>query len=120
MHDIAADTTVGYGRTYRANSTSQIGVVPIGYAEGVPRAASNRGHVLVGGVKCPIAGRVCMNMLMVDVSEVANARAGMPVTLVGSDGDAQLSFDDWATWSNTINYEMTARIPAAMPRTYIG
>ena len=120
VHDIPADTTVGYGRTYRANSDSRIGVVPIGYADGVPRAASNRGHVLVDGVRCPIAGRVCMNVLMIDVSDVANAHAGMPVTLVGNDGDLQISLDDWATWSNTINYEMAARLPVALPRTYIG
>ncbi len=119
VHDIKPETSVGYGRTYRANSTSRIGVLPIGYAEGIPRAASNRGFVLVGGVQCPIAGRVCMNMTMVDVTDVPGAHPGMTVTLVGTDGDAQITLDDWGTWSNTINYEMAARLPAQLPRTYV-
>ncbi len=119
VHDVEPGTSVGYGRTYRANSASRIGVLPIGYAEGIPRAASNRGFFLIGGVKCPIAGRVCMNMTMVDVTDVPNAHPGMTVTLVGADGDARITLDDWGTWSNTINYEMTARLPANLPRTYV-
>lgn len=120
VHDIEPGTSVGYGRTYRANSASRIGVLPIGYAEGVPRAVSNRGFVLIGGVRCPIAGRVCMNMTMVDVSDVENPHPGMPVTLVGTDGDAEITLDDWGTWSNSINYEMAARLPSGIARTYIG
>ena len=119
VHDIEPDTSVGYGRTYRANSASRIGVLPIGYAEGIPRAASNRGFVLVGGVKCPIAGRVCMNMTMIDVTDVPNAHPGTIVTLVGSDGDAHITLDDWGTWSGSINYELAARLPEQLPRTYV-
>ena len=65
VRDVSPETSVGYGRTYRTTSQSRIGVLPIGYAEGIPRAASNRGAVLVDGRRCPIVGRVCMNMTMV-------------------------------------------------------
>ena len=119
VRDVAPETSVGYGRTYRTTSESRIGVLPIGYAEGIPRAVSNRGAVLVAGRRCPIVGRVCMNMTMVDVSSVPNAIPGMPVTLIGRDGDAMLTAEDWADWAGTIDYEIVARLPRELPRTYV-
>jgi alanine racemase len=120
VRDLPAGTPVGYGCTYETTRQSRIGVLPIGYAEGIPRAVSNRGAVLVGGRRAPIVGRVCMNMTMVDVTDVPNAHPGQTVTLIGRDGDARLGAEDWADWAGTIAYEIVARLPAEIPRNYSG
>lgn len=118
VREVEPETSIGYGRTYRTTATSRIGVVPIGYSEGIPRAVSNRGAVLVGGKRCPIVGRVCMNMTMVDVTGVTEAAPGSRVTLIGRDGDAILRAEDWADWAQTIDYEIVTRLPRELPRIY--
>jgi alanine racemase len=118
VRDVEPETSIGYGRTYRTTATARIGVLPIGYAEGIPRAVSNRGAVLVRGKRCPIVGRVCMNMTMIDVTGVTEAAPGMPVTLIGPDGDAVLRAEDWADWAQTIDYEIVTRLPRELPRSY--
>ncbi len=120
MHDIAAGTSVGYGRAYVADGPRRIGVLPIGYAEGVPRAASDRAFVLVAGERCPIVGRVCMDMTMIDVSHVRTAAPGSFVTLIGNDEGTALSADDWGSWCDTISYEIVARLPERIPRSFTG
>ncbi len=117
---VEAGTTVGYGRTFTAPDAMTLGVLPIGYAEGVPRAASNRGAVLVGGVRCPIVGRVCMDMTMIDVSAVREPHPGMEAVLIGADGSETISADDWGTWCGTISYEIVARLPKELPRAFAG
>lgn len=118
VRDVEPETSIGYGRTYRTTAATRIGVVPIGYAEGIPRAVSNRGAVLVGGKRCPIVGRVCMNMTMIDVTGVTEAAPGSSVTLIGRDGDAILRAEDWADWAQTIDYEIVTRLPRELPRIY--
>jgi alanine racemase len=118
VREVPAGTSVGYGCTYHTERPSRIGVLPIGYAEGIPRAVSNRGAVLVAGVRVPIVGRVCMNMTFVDVTDVPAAMPGATVTLIGDDGAATLSADDWASWAQTIGYEIVARLPAEIPRIH--
>lgn len=118
VRDLPAETSVGYGRTYRTRTYARIGVLPIGYAEGIPRAASNRGAALVAGRRCPIVGRVCMNMTMIDITGVDGAQPGSPVTLIGRDGDDALSAADWGAWADTIDYEIVARLPREVPRVY--
>ncbi len=120
VRDVPAGTPVGYGCTYETARPSRIGVLPIGYAEGIPRAASNRGAVLVGGRRAPIVGRVCMNMTMIDVTDVPTAHPGQTVTLIGRDGEERLVAEDWADWTDTIAYEIVARLPAEIPRNYTG
>ena len=120
VREVEAGTTVGYGRTFTAPKRTTIGILPIGYAEGIPRAASNRGRVLVSGMRCPIVGRVCMDMTLVDVGGVRDPYPGMKVTLIGSDGPEAIGADDWGEWSGTISYEIVARLPANIPRTFIG
>jgi alanine racemase len=118
VRDVPAGTSVGYGCTYHTERPARIGVLPIGYAEGIPRAVSNRGAVLVGGVRAPIVGRICMNMTLVDVTAARGAHAGQPVTLIGRDGAERLGADDWAAWAETIGYEIVARLPAEIPRVF--
>ncbi len=118
VHDVPAHAPVGYGCAYHTKRPSRIGVIPIGYAEGLPRNAGDRGHVLIAGVRCRIVGRVCMNMAFVDCTEAPHAHAGSPVTLIGSDGGAHIGADDLAAAVGTIAYEIVARLPASIPRTF--
>lgn len=116
---IAAGAAVGYGNTFHAPREMRIGIVPLGYADGIPRALSNRGAFAVDGIRCPIVGRIAMNMTFVDITHAPRAHVEMPVTLIGIDGEANVSADDWAHWAETINYEIVARLPSELPRVYL-
>jgi alanine racemase len=96
----------------------QIGVVPLGYADGIPRALSNKGSVLIDGERASIIGRVAMNMFFVDLTHAPGAHVSSTVTLIGRDGDQELSVDDWAIWADSINYEIVTRLPVTLPREY--
>jgi alanine racemase len=117
-HTIDAHTSVGYGRTWRAPRRSRIATLPIGYAEGLPRAAGNAAHALVRGVRVPLVGRVCMNMAFLDVTDVPAAAIGDTVTLIGRDGAETISAEDLGAACETIGYEIVARLPAHLPRRY--
>jgi alanine racemase len=120
VRSIPAGASVGYGGTFHAPRDMRIGVVPVGYADGVPRALSNRGAFVVDGMRCPIVGRVAMNMTEIDLTHAPNARVGSTVTLIGRDGDSTVTTDDWAEWAGTINYEIVTRLPSELPREYVG
>ncbi len=119
VRTIAAGASVGYGGSFHAPRDMRIGVVPAGYADGIPRALSNRGAFAVDGALCPIAGRVAMNMTQIDLTLAPNARAGSAVTLIGRDGGTTISADDWATWADTINYEIVTRLPSEVRREFL-
>lgn len=118
VREVEAGEPVGYGTSFHAPRRMPLGVVPLGYADGIPRALSNKGAVLVDGERAPIVGRVAMNMLFVDLSRVRDARVGSTVTLIGRDGDAEISADDWAAWCETINYEIVTRLPSTLTRVF--
>jgi alanine racemase len=118
VHDVAAHIPVGYGCAYHTKRPSRIGVLPIGYAEGLPRNAGDGGSVLVAGARCRIVGRVCMNMTFVDLTDAPGARAGSGVTLIGTDGDVTIGAADLAAATGTIAYETVARLPAHVPRSF--
>jgi alanine racemase len=118
LHDIEAGASVGYGRTWRAARPSRIATLPIGYAEGLPRNAGNAAHVLVRGTRVPLVGRVCMDMAFADVTGVPGVAAGDVVTLIGADGPASIAAEELAAACGTIGYEIVARLPADVPRTY--
>lgn len=109
---VPTGTAVGYGSTFRAKRPMLVGVVPVGYADGYDRHGSNRAWVMIRGRRAPVIGRVCMNLMMVDLSRVPNAKAGLEVTLIG-DG---VSADDIADCTGTINYTVTTMINASIPR----
>lgn len=116
---IPEGTGVGYGHTYRAPGTRTIALVPAGYADGVSRALGcGVGKVLVRGIAVPIVGRVSMDQITLDVSDVPEARAGDEVVLIGQQGGAVLSADDHASATQTISYEVLAGIAARVPRLY--
>ncbi len=118
LREIGHGEPVGYGCTWRAAHPSRIATLPLGYAEGLDRGLSNRGSVLVGGRRCPIVGRICMDMCMADVTEVLDAHVGQQATLLGRDGAEEITADDLAAWSGTIAYEVLARLPLHLPRNY--
>jgi alanine racemase len=112
---VAAGDTVGYCRTWRAEAPARIATVAAGYADGVQRAQSNRGTVLIGGVRCPIVGLVSMDQIGVDVSEVDGVRAGDEVTLFGPG----LGADEVAAVVGTIPHEVLCAVSARLPRVVV-
>ena len=106
---------VSYGRTFKAEKEMKIATVAAGYADGYPRALSNNGYVLINGKKANILGRVCMDQMLVDVTDIENAKMGDEVLLFGKD----LSVDILAEKTNTINYEIVCGISPRVPRVII-
>ena len=106
---------VSYGRTFKAEKEMKIATVAAGYADGYPRALSNNGFVLINNKKAPILGRVCMDQMLVDVTDIENAKMGDEVLLFGKD----LSVDILAEKTNTINYEIVCGISPRVPRVII-
>jgi len=116
---VPAGFCVSYGRTYVTNRSSVIATIPVGYADGYSRAFSNKADVLVGGKRCPVAGRVTMDMLMVDVTNVKGVSTGDEVVLIGKQGKEQITAEELAKLENTINYEITCKIGARVPRVSV-
>ena len=114
---VAAGATVGYDLTFRATSDRRIGILPLGYYDGYDRGLSNHGAVLVRGRRAPIAGRVAMNMCMVDVTGI-DAVEGDEVVLIGEQNGATITADEVAAWADTIAYEILARIHPSLPRRF--
>lgn len=116
VKQVAPGEYVGYGRTFRTTHRTVLAVIPVGYYDGYDRKASNLAHVLINGVRCQVRGRVCMNMFMVDVTDVPMAKPGDEVVLLGRQCDERITAEDLASWFDTINYEVTTRINENIPR----
>jgi alanine racemase len=110
--------TVSYNRTFVAKRRSRIAVLPIGYADGYSRRLSNRGLVLIQGQRAPVVGLVCMDMVMVDVTEVPGTHVGDEVILIGRQGQETIWADELAEWTDTIPYEILCAIGPRVPRVY--
>ena len=110
--------SVGYGLTFTADKDTEIATVPIGYADGYPRALSNKGRVIINGNYASIVGRICMDMFMIDVSGM-NVSVGDEVILIGSDGDLSISADELAALTGTISYEILCGVGKRIPRKYV-
>jgi len=109
---------ISYGRTFVTKRESIIATLPIGYADGYSRALSNRGEAIVRGIRAPVVGRVCMDMCMLDVTDVADAREGDDVVLIGCQGGERITADDIAARTGTIAYEVLCGISDRVPRIY--
>jgi alanine racemase len=116
---VPAGAYVGYGRTFRTTHDTRIAIVPVGYHEGYDRRLSNTAHVLVRGVRAPVRGRVCMNMMMVDVTDVPNVVEGDVATLIGRDGDEHVPAEQLAAWMGSINYEVVSRLHPSLRRVIV-
>jgi alanine racemase len=119
VHEVAKGVGVSYGFEWRADRPSIVGLVPFGYADGMPRSAQNGGFVLIQGHRAPIIGRVAMDQFMVDLTDLPDCLVGTPVTIIGRDGDSQITADDIAAWTGTISYEILCRISPRVPRVYL-
>jgi alanine racemase len=111
--------TVGYGRTWTALRTTSLAVLPVGYADGYGRCLGNRSRVIIRGRFAPVVGRVCMNVSMVDVTDVPDVRVGDDVVLIGRQGGIGVTVEELAELSDTINYEFLARLSPDIPRTVV-
>lgn len=118
VREVPPGTRVGYGGTWCAMRPSRIATVPLGYADGYHRLASNRAHMLLRGRPVPVAGRVCMDHVMLDVTDVPGAAVGDLVTAFGPTREATLGADRVAGWSETIPYEVLTAVGKRVPRRY--
>lgn len=116
---LPAGTPISYGCTYVTEKDSVIATVMAGYADGVPRLLSNCGEVIIRGVKAPIAGRVCMDQFMVDVTHIPGVCAGDVVTIFGTDGNETITADEVAAKAQTIGYELVCGVAPRVPRVYL-
>ena len=113
---VFAGDTIGYGRTYIAKTKRRIATIPTGYADGYPRALSGKGEVLIAGQRAKIVGRVCMDQMMVDITDIQNVSMGDEVILIGADGNERITADDLAQASGTIGYEIVCGISSRVAR----
>lgn len=116
---VGAGSTISYGPVFRASKTMRVATLPIGYADGFSRDFSNRGFVLVGGRRCRVLGRVTMDMTMIDVSSVPEARVGDEAVLIGRQGSEKITAEDWARELKTIPYEAACSLSARVPRVHL-
>lgn len=117
--EVESGRGVSYGATYHTNKPmTKIATVSAGYADGYPRSLSNKGSVIIRGKPAPIIGRVCMDQFMVDATDIPDVQTEDLATLIGQDGDHQISADDISREDHTINYEVTCRISPRVERIY--
>lgn len=118
VEEVPAGTGVSYNHTFYTTRPSVLGLVPLGYADGLPRLLANKGHMLVRGRRCPIAGRVCMDQTVLDVTDVHGAAVGDPVVVIGRQGDEFIGADEVGAHAGTNSYETLCRIGPRVPRDY--
>jgi alanine racemase len=110
---------VGYGCTYRTTRRTRIAVLPVGYADGYDRKLGNNAYVLVNGKRAPVIGRVCMNLTMIDVTDIERVSLENEVVLLGTWDGETISAETLAGWASTINYEIVTRISPALQRRIV-
>ena len=115
---IPAGSYVGYGCSFQSPKPMTLGVVPVGYAEGLPRSLSNMGFMLLNGAVVPIVGRICMNMTILDISKRPQSKPGDEVVIIGKSRSKEITATDIADWAGTINYEIVTRLPESIERVY--
>ena len=119
VRDLPAGTTLGYGRTWCLNRTTRVATISAGYADGLPLALTNRGHVLIKGVPCPVVGRISMDYTTVDVSRVPDVLPGDEVGCLGKAGRHQVTPDDWGALKGTHAYEIICSLGNRVARVYV-
>lgn len=116
---VPAGTPFSYGGTAVSDTDRVVATVPIGYADGYPRQASNKMYMLVNGKKAPVLGNVCMDQTIIDVTGIENVKEGTQITVFGADGGAYLDVSEIARCAGTINYEILCSLSRRVPRVYI-
>lgn len=120
IKDLPAGVSIGYGRTCVLKRPTRTAVIAAGYGDGIPRAASNRAHVLVRGRRCPILGRVSMDQTVIDVTDLPEVRSGDGVVLIGGAGGERITTAEFSAWGDTIAWETLCSITKRVPRMYRG
>jgi alanine racemase len=118
LRTLEVGEAVGYGALFRASRKSRIATIPMGYADGLSRHLSNRGHVLVHGVRAPIVGAVSMDMSMIDVTDVPNVSLRDEVVVLGTQEKQVIAADELAAQAGTIAWEVLTSISRRVPRFY--
>ena len=118
VRDLAPATTISYGRTFVTRHATRVALVSLGYGDGYPRLASNRGSVLIHGQRAPIRGRICMDQLVVEVTDIPNVTVGEEVVAIGRQGDGEITPEEVGAWAQTINYEVTTGLLPQVVRVY--
>ena len=119
IKELPAGSFIGYGCTYRTSRKTRLGVLPVGYADGYDRKCGNSAHVLVRGKRAPLLGRVCMNLVMIDLTDIPEAVLEDIAVLLGKDGNEIITAEMMAEWVGTINYEIVTRLSPFMPRVVV-
>lgn len=117
---LGAGEGVSYGLTYRAPQATKLAVIPVGYADGYSRLFSNKSQVLIAGRRAPVVGRVCMDLIMVDVGRAGVVEPGAEVVLLGPQGNEEITADQLAQILGTINYEIVCKVSSRVPRVFVG
>jgi alanine racemase len=120
VKEVGCDCHVGYNGSYVTTRDSRIAVLPLGYYDGYARSLSNLGQVLVHGQRAPVRGRVSMNLMSVDVTDLPDVEPGDEVVLIGQQGMSAIAAEEMAAWLGTIHYEVTTRINPLIPRILVG
>lgn len=119
VKEVKPGDTIGYGRSFTVDHPMRVATIPTGYADGYPRFLSNKGWVLINGMRAPIVGRVCMDQMMVDVTDIPEVGYESEVVLIGRSGDEVITADDLAHLIGTIGYEIVCGISKRVDRVYI-
>ncbi|MEE8141949.1 MAG: alanine racemase, partial [Planctomycetota bacterium] len=120
LRDLPAGVRVGYGSSFSTKRSTRLATLPVGYHDGYLHHLSNRAQVLIRGQRAPVVGRVTMDYIMVDVTEISGASVGDCVTLLGQDGEHSISAADLAAWAGTIPYEIPSHLGPRVVRRYHG
>lgn len=119
IKEVEANTYIGYGQNFKTSRKSRIATLPVGYADGYSRDLSNKSKVIINGKFAPLIGNVCMDQIMIDVTDLPNINLNAEVILLGSEGNCKFDADDIATLTNTISYEVLCAIGRRVTRVYI-
>jgi alanine racemase len=120
VKDVPKGTTLSYGRTFTAPKNLRVATLTAGYGDGYLRAGSNRAHVLIGGKRCPVLGRITMDQMLADVSHLPEVRPGDEAVLIGHQGKEVITANELASWCNTVPWEILTAITYRVPRIYTG
>lgn len=118
VRDLEPGATISYGRTFTATQPIRTALVLLGYGDGYPRSASNRGYVLIRGQRAPIRGRICMDQFVVEVTDMPDVQVGDEVVAIGRQQDEEITAEEVASWAGTINYEITTGLLPQVVRVY--
>ena len=118
VRDLEPGSAISYGRTFIAPAPMRVALVSLGYGDGYPRLASNRGAMLIHGQRAPIRGRICMDQMIVDVTDIPDVRVGDEVIAIGPQGNDEITAEEVGSWAETINYEVVTDLLPQVVRVY--